>query len=90
MYVLILSLHRYYNSFINTVTSKTNRSRNGLAYNRTPKTDLLEVNFSEHSEFLEKCQLQKFLSNSSSSRSFLFEICVTIIAKVTNEYFSAI
>ena len=32
-----------------------------IAYNRTPKTD-----FSEDSEFLEKCQLQKFLRNTST------------------------
>ena len=52
------------------------------------KTYFSAVNFSEHSEFPEKRQLEKFLRNFSSLQSFLFQIYVITIAKVRNVYFS--
>ena len=67
------------------VMSRINRSRNGIAYNWTPKTD-----FSELSEFIEKRQLQRFRRISFSLQWFLFEIYVTTIAEVRNVYFPVI
>ena len=48
------------------------------------------MKFSEHSNFLEKRQLQKFLENSSCLQWFFFDICVTIIEKFRNVFFPVI
>ena len=68
--------------------SKSKRSRNGTAWKRTPKTDVSEMNLSEHSGFLEKCQQQKLRWISSDLYWSLFRISVNTIAKARNSDFS--
>ena len=62
-------------NILHIVGAKSNWSGNGITYNLTPKTDCSKVNFSKHSVFLEKCQLQKYIRISSSLKWFLLEIC---------------